>query len=58
MDYPKLIVWNQKEESISIQRVNKSPWIFQSLSDTKTKLGPDEVKKAAFNLIMVRHFAC
>ena len=27
--------------------------IFQSLSDTKTSLGPDEVKKAAFNLIMV-----
>ena len=25
----------------------------QSLSDTKTKLGPDEVKKAAFNLILV-----
>ena len=30
--------------------------IFQSLSDTKTSLGPDEVKKAAFNLIMVIKF--
>jgi len=28
-------------------------FLFQSLSDTKTKLGPDEVKKAAFNLILV-----
>jgi hypothetical protein len=25
----------------------------QSLSDTKTTLGPDEVKKAAWNLILV-----
>ena len=28
-------------------------YIFQSLSDTKTSVGPDEVKKAAFNLILV-----